>query len=304
MRQSLVVYTAIVLLLVLAVAPVAAIGNGEIDTTHPNVGVMVVEFESGIKEDVCSGSLLAPTVFLTAAHCLAFLSELNIAADRVYVTFDVNLLSATTFVQATAYHFHPSFGHDTADLYDVGVIILSQPVTAWNGASLTPVTLASAGLLDELAARGGLRGRSFVNVGYGVVPHHKGAPPSFEFDGYRRVSTSPFKALTKAYLQLLMNVDATGEGGSCYGDSGSPKFLPDTNVVVALTTGGDAVCRAHNYNYRLDTPTARTFLSQFVTLPMLEHTQPAEVQSANYGNSGDDALVTSKRTLYLPLIRR
>lgn len=81
------------------------------------------------------------------------------------------------------------------------------------------------------------------------------------------MSTSPFKALTHAYLKLLMNTDATGEGGTCYFDSGGPKFIPDTDMIVAVTSGGDPHCRAEEIAYRLDTPQARAFLGQFVTLP-------------------------------------
>jgi hypothetical protein len=73
--------------------------------------------------------------------------------------------------------------------------------------------------------------------------------------------------LNPTWLRLLMNTDAGSEGGSCYGDSGSPKFVPRTNMIVALTTGGDRICRANNYNYRLDTSFAREFLGQFVDLP-------------------------------------
>jgi len=38
-------------------------------------------------------------------------------------------------------------------------------------------------------------------------------------------------------------------------------------VVAAITITGDAVCRSTNVDYRLDTPSARAFLGQFVALP-------------------------------------
>jgi hypothetical protein len=66
---------------------------------------------------------------------------------------------------------------------------------------------------------------------------------------------------------LNINVNATGEGGQCYGDSGSPEFLHKTTKIVSVTSGGDTVCRATNANARLDTDAARTFLSQYVNLP-------------------------------------
>jgi hypothetical protein len=60
---------------------------------------------------------------------------------------------------------------------------------------------------------------------------------------------------------------STGNGGTCYGDSGGPNFLGDTNVIAAITITGDAVCRATNVDYRLDTASARAFLADYVTLP-------------------------------------
>jgi hypothetical protein len=38
-------------------------------------------------------------------------------------------------------------------------------------------------------------------------------------------------------------------------------------VIASITITGDAVCRSTNVTYRLDTESARAFLSQYVTLP-------------------------------------
>jgi len=59
---------------------------------------------------------------------------------------------------------------------------------------------------------------------------------------------------------------ATGNGGTCYGDSG-PNFLGSTDVIAATTITGDSVCRSTNVDYRLDTVSARQFLAGFVALP-------------------------------------
>ncbi len=60
---------------------------------------------------------------------------------------------------------------------------------------------------------------------------------------------------------------STGNGDTCYGDSGGPNFLGDTNVIAAITITGDAVCHSTNVVYRLDTESARAFLDDYVTLP-------------------------------------
>ena len=62
-----------------------------------------------------------------------------------------------------------------------------------------------------------------------------------------------------------------GDGGTCYGDSVGPNFLgagaSETNIIAGTTVTGDTPCRETNVDYRLDTPSARSFLGQFVTLP-------------------------------------
>ena len=71
-------------------------------------------------------------------------------------------------------------------------------------------------------------------------------------------------------LRLQGNTNATGEGGTCVGDSGSASYLNvrGTDVAVAIVSlGGGGVCVANDAKYRLDTPSARAFLGQFVTLP-------------------------------------
>ena len=113
---------------------------------------------------------------------------------------------------------------------------------------VAPVQLPSAGLLDALAALGGLRpGAVFDNVGYGAIPSFKRGPVFYAAPPGRMLSTSLFQGLTPSWLKLLMNSDVgDGNGGICFFDSGSPKFLHATNTVVAVGSGGDAICRAEN----------------------------------------------------------
>ena len=86
------------------------------------------------------------------------------------------------------------------------------------------------------------------------------------YNDVRVVATWPLNAINKAWLHISMN-PATGNGGPCYGDSGGPNFLGTSNIVAATTITGDAVCRATNVVYRLDTQSARTFLKSYVRLP-------------------------------------
>jgi hypothetical protein len=138
---------------------------------------------------------------------------------------------------------------------------------AGSTAGLTPLLLPPAGALTQAAVQGQLRGQSFINVGYGSGASLKGGP-SFPYDGLRNVSLSRFMALQPNWLGLLMNTSATGQGGDCYGDSGGPKFLEsDPTTVLAIVVTGDTPCRATTWDYRLDTPSARAFLGEYLTLP-------------------------------------
>jgi hypothetical protein len=147
------------------------------------------------------------------------------------------------------------------------VVLLAQaPV------GITPAELPTAGLLDQLKAGHQLRAQTFTAVGYGTVREDKtGGPHAFFFDVIRRYALQSALNLEKAWLLLSMN-PSTGSGGTCYGDSGGPHFLgagaQETDVTVSIgAPKGDLRCRAMNQTYRLDTPSARAFLGQYVTLP-------------------------------------
>jgi len=229
-----------------------------------NVGALLVDFNGNGKVDGddedCTGSLISPTVFLTAAHCVEFLAP----GTQLYVSFEPRLYPAPkTYIAATSWTYDPQYGHDQANLHDLAVVILPKGSTK----GVTPLKLPPAGYLDRLAAQNGLNNTLFVNVGYGVSASRTGQP-SFGYDGTRQMSKSPFMGLQPYWLGLLINSNATGEGGDCYGDSGGPKFIdghPD--MVVATVTTGDYNCRATTWDYRLDTQSAREFLGRFVTLP-------------------------------------
>ena len=112
-----------------------------------------------------------------------------------------------------------------------------------------------------------LKYQPFVAVGYGTVRDDKtGGPHALYWEGARRFATGTYNALTKGWLKISMN-PATGDGGTCYGDSGGPHFLGDTSMIVSLTVTGDINCRATDVTYRLDIPSAREYLESYVDLP-------------------------------------
>ncbi|HEX9283894.1 MAG TPA: trypsin-like serine protease [Gemmatimonadales bacterium] len=232
----------------------------------PSVGALLFDYNrDGIingDDEWCTGSLIAPTVFLTAAHCV--ISSFTPPGSQFYVSFSPDLYARSfSYITAKSYTYDPLYGHDEANLHDLALIVLPKGSTK----GLTPLQLPPAGYLDQLAAQGGLVDQVFVNVGYGTSSTLIG-PPGFPYDGIRKVSQSEFMALQPFWLGLLMNSNATDLGGDCYGDSGGPKFLSSNlTMILATVTTGDYPCRATSWDYRTDTQSARDFLGQYVTLP-------------------------------------
>lgn len=270
MRRSIAIVLAALLVLATGL-PAAAITFGEVDAddTFPYVGAMIVFVPDRGFRQVCSGTLIAPTVFLTAAHCTAFAEARGFSAfvtfERVFDKDDPNVAK---LIPGTM-HTHPLFGADgNDDPHDIAVIVLAKAVK-----SIRPAALPTAGRLDELGARNGLRGAKFTAVGYGVLEPEIGPGGVVFFgNGTRRIGVSEYHSHTDFWLRMSQN-DATGDGGTCFGDSGGPNFYGDkstavaTKVIASLTITGDAVCLATNDTYRVDSASARAFLAQFVTLP-------------------------------------
>lgn len=246
----------------LAVAGAArSITFGQLDgVAHPNVGALVANIgPQGEKDILCTGTLISPTVFLTASHCTAYLSSVGIPADEVWVTFDPEFYDGPPPVlySGTAYT-HSEFPGPHSDPLDIAVVVLDAPVVG-----TAPAQLPTLNQLDGMR----LKQQRFTAVGYGTVREDKTRGfKSFFFDGKRRWVDQGFLSLTKSWLNLSMN-SSTGSGGTCYGDSGGPHFIGASTVVVSITITGDAPCRATDVTYRTDTASARAFLDDFVALP-------------------------------------
>ena len=272
------------LAMVLVSGMASAITYGQPDEgRHPYVGTPVYEDEeSGEFTGIgCTGTLIAPKVFVSAAHCTPTLGELEQFGEELRgVQFDNVYDPATSVVYPGTPHVHPdwtgprlafnnSFFGVGANGNDVAVIVLDDPV-----AGIQPASLPSAGLLDQMANDGELKDQRFTVVGYGTTEftHEPGSgKPVLGESGTRRYAVSSFSALNPGWLRLSIN-PSTGDSGACYGDSGGPHFLGagDSETDVTVSIGGlkaDWRCRARQQTYRLDTPEARAFLDQYVTLP-------------------------------------
>jgi hypothetical protein len=145
----------------------------------------------------------------------------------------------------------------------VAILVLAEPVTG-----ITPATLPEEGFLDRLNEEGKLKHgqdrAKFTLVGYGATLDHP--PPRIYYEDQRQFAESEFRALLKAWLRMSQN-QATGDSGTCYGDSGGPAFWtePDgTEILVGVTSWGDAPCVSSAFNYRVDIPDTLDFIQDVI----------------------------------------
>jgi secreted trypsin-like serine protease len=253
--------------------PAGAIVGGEIDgEQHPNVGMFY--FTQDGTRFRCSGTLVSSTVVLTAAHCTDGATDVRVTFDSVA---QQDPLRATApgdpgrFIVGSAFA-HPDWNDklQLKDLLDIGVVVLDAPAASI-GPEITPAPLPTAGLLDELAAKGGLKKSAFEVVGYGVFfeqPETNPRTPTAVRDLTRRFTTAPLQNINGETVKLQeSDGDSKLGGGTCFGDSGGALLL-DGLLVGDTSWGGSQWCSGGAGGYqRTDTPDARAFLSLFVTLP-------------------------------------
>ncbi len=250
--------------------PAGAITGGQRDEVHTNVGVVRFTTETGRFR--CSGTLISPTVVLTAGHCTGDTGESP--ATNVFVSFNTDLpldplapgitpaesaARAANYITGTA---HPDPGWtgklSISKQHDQGVVVLDAPaVSKWPG--ITPAPLLPVGTLD--GNQGALKNETFTLVGYGV---EIGEKKSTVVVPERRFTTSFLKTVQDEVVAFQINGnDSKAGGGSCFGDSGGPAFLGqyvagDASYVNSLT------CNANGGYQRVDTQYARAFLEQFI----------------------------------------
>jgi hypothetical protein len=261
MRKVLI---AVFLVVAIALAPATvglAVTNGQPDNNgHPYVGVAIQPIPSmpGYVS-VCSGTLVSPTVFVTAAHCFD-------PGAPAFVSFKSGPpLSLSTDFTSGTYHRDPDWclgcapGLPGFDTHDVAVIVLDQPVTTVGYASLP-----AQGVVDTLPMN-----TNIDLVGYGVQGFVRGGgQPEQVFLFTRYYAPSQLIAAnfqqSDEYIKLTAN-PAKGKGGTCFGDSGGPDLLGGTNTILAVNsyvTNGN--CAGVTYSNRIDLPYALQFIESFM----------------------------------------
>jgi hypothetical protein len=267
-KKTLVVVVSLVAIFILAVAPVAAVTDGELDGDgHPYVGLMVAQDAAGNPLWRCSGTLLSPTVFLTAGHCT------EAPAAHAEIWFDADVESG---IPGNGYPFngdvggtpktHPQYNPNAFFLFDLGVVLLDAPMVMDEYGALPDLNQ-----LDSLARRRGQQDVTFTSVGYGL---QKSFPDAASW------KNSALRIRMVAHPRLIqINTGFTGDfsillsnnantGGTCFGDSGGPNFIGDSNVIGGVTSFGiNGNCAGTGGVYRVDRADDLNWLATFGIVP-------------------------------------
>jgi V8-like Glu-specific endopeptidase len=254
-------------LLLLTVTSASAVQFGQPDgNAHPYVGLLVFDV-NGSPAWRCSGTLLSPTVMVTAGHC-----TYGTSGGRVWFESDVESgipgngypSGGGTSIEFKRIYTHPNYVDGAFYLYDVGIVILKKPVRLNTYGTLAPV-----GLLDQLATQRGQQDQSFTVVGYGL----QSVVPTLQQDRVRYQGTVQLIGVNGTF-GIPQGTSATftnnpgggnGEGGTCFGDSGGPIFYSNTTQIAAVTSFGiNENCAGTGGGYRLDTVDDQRFINQFL----------------------------------------
>jgi hypothetical protein len=267
MRRALLLLTLVVGLLTAAGAPAQAItGNFTPDYEHEYVGLIVFYDQDGNFLWRCSGSLLTDRVFLTAGHCTD-IGEGAVSA-RVYFEQDagasydpatgVDPVSGYPETGGITAHRLFSYGFDNfagfPNTLDVGLVILDAPVQTVYPDIDTYASLAAAGTLDAY----GTGPDATVTVsGYGLTYTNPNKTISYR----SRLMAETFIINLVSHNTAGFNVQLAtnpggGRGGTCFGDSGGPVLLDDTDVITAVNSyvlgQRTTTCKATAFAYRTD----------------------------------------------------
>jgi Trypsin len=269
-RNAMVLAVATLLMLVTA-GPAGAIIGGTDDTQNRFPYVGVLQLHSGADWfDFCSGTLVAPDIVLTAAHCTDFFTapvgQPGLGPDDLRVSFALSPDENSAYYIADHIVIHPDWlaapagsgnskhgflspGHE-----DIALIFLRSTVD-----NVSPAPVADQGYLDGLD----LTAETFTAVGYGTdafITGSAAAPHAITvFDGVR--SYRDVTVITKQDLFPDRFVKITKS--VCFGDSGGPLFHEGT--VVALNTWTFSYrCDGPNLEYRVDSAVAQEFLDAYL----------------------------------------
>ena len=219
------------------------------------------------REGSCSGTLVATNLVLTAGHCV---SDSGSPSDySVFVGDEAH--SVEEVWQHGAYD--PNDGDEAAAPYDLGMLVLSVPVTNY-----APVPILTGHRLRK--------GEQYYLAGYGTNEDTSDPTRSF-FDNFKIGATK----LEYRDASLLWGTHTPFGSSICAGDSGGPAYLVDGDLValvgvasIGLNTESENECilvqDGEFAHVDLQSATSRDFLSEFAGVEYISYASLTIVSTA------------------------
>jgi V8-like Glu-specific endopeptidase len=236
----------------------SAVTDGQLDgNNHPQVGLMVAQDAEGDPLWRCSGTLISPTVFLTAGHCT------ESPAAHVEIWFDADVQSGipgngypnTGDVGGTPYT-HPQYNPNAFYLFDLGVVVLDEPVTN--------VPYGQLPQLNQLDSLKPSRQTTFTSVGYGLQNANKNHTVAERVRMFSRPHLIQINTGFVGDFSIMLSNNAN-TGGTCFGDSGGPNFIGTSLVIAGVTSYGlNGNCAGTGGVYRIDRADDLNWIATFL----------------------------------------
>lgn len=249
-----------------------AVTDGTLDGNgHPDVVLLFMEV-GGQPAFRCSATLLSPTVVLTAGHCTNSYPGSPYTGMRIFTESDVQAGIGTTnnypygggkySVEAASWAAHPLYETGPFYLHDVGVVVLAKPVKM-----RTYGVLPAENQFDSFKPKQGEK-TTFTSVGYGLQQSFPNAASWKEHNVKTRYVAYPWLiqingGIVGDFSMLLSN--NANSGGTCFGDSGGPNFLGNTNIVAGVTSFGmNGNCAGTGGVFRTDRKDVLDFVNGYL----------------------------------------
>jgi secreted trypsin-like serine protease len=189
---------------------VEIVGGTNIGNTNPDgASTVAIVIDLGKGQAICTGSILATDIIVTAAHCVKGLDGKTVAPQQLTLVFGLDIRASNRLlVRATGVVANPQYNPSASkDANDIAII---RFITGLPPGYIKATLLPSATKIPN--------GAPAVLIGYGVNTMANGG------SGEGILREANVTIANGAFAKTEVLVDQRNGKGACHGDSGGPAF--------------------------------------------------------------------------------